>query len=142
VSSSDIVFDSWAILALIQDEPAAPAVEALLLECVHDERQHFITVVTFGEIWYTLARKTSSTIADQKLQEIVDTGIELVDANWTLTRSAADFKSRFRMSFADAYAAALTKDLGAELVTGDLEFKPADTEIRIHWLPRQRANAD
>ncbi len=51
-----------------------------------------------------------------------------------LADSAADFKARFRISLADAFAAALAKEKKAELVTGDLEFKPLESEIRINWL--------
>ena len=48
--------------------------------------------------------------------------------------TAADFKARFKMSLADAFAAALAKEKKAELVTGDPEFRPLHQEIKIHWL--------
>jgi ribonuclease VapC len=51
-----------------------------------------------------------------------------------LADTAADFKARFKMSLADAFAAALAKERRAELVTGDPEFKPLDGEIKIQWL--------
>ena len=38
------------------------------------------------------------------------------------------------MSLGDAFAAALAKERKAELVTGDLEFKALDGEIKIAWL--------
>jgi predicted nucleic acid-binding protein len=47
---------------------------------------------------------------------------------------AADFKARFKISLADAFAAALAKEKKAQLVTGDLEFKSLEKEIRISWL--------
>ena len=51
-----------------------------------------------------------------------------------LADSAADFKARFKLSLADAFAAGLAKEKKAELVTGDPEFKPVEQEIKIHWL--------
>jgi hypothetical protein len=48
--------------------------------------------------------------------------------------SAADFKASFKLSLPDAFAAALAREKKAELVTDDLEFKPLDQEIKIHWL--------
>jgi uncharacterized protein len=51
-----------------------------------------------------------------------------------LADSTADFKARFKLSLADAFAAALAKEKKAELVTGDPEFKSLDQEIKIHWL--------
>ena len=51
-----------------------------------------------------------------------------------LTGTAADFKARFKISLADAFAAALAREKKAELVTGDPEFKPFWKEIKINWL--------
>jgi predicted nucleic acid-binding protein len=51
-----------------------------------------------------------------------------------LPDTAADFKARFKISLADAFAAALAKEKKAELVTGDPEFKPLEKEIKINWL--------
>ena len=48
--------------------------------------------------------------------------------------TAADFKARFPMSLADAFAAALAKEKNAELVTGDPEFKAVEKEIKVAWL--------
>ncbi len=54
--------------------------------------------------------------------------------NRALADTAADFKARFRISLADAFAAALAKEKKAELVTGDPEFKALEKEIKIIWL--------
>jgi predicted nucleic acid-binding protein len=51
-----------------------------------------------------------------------------------LADTAADFKARFKISLADAFAAALAKEKKAELVTGDPEFKPLEKELKINWL--------
>ena len=52
----------------------------------------------------------------------------------TLADTAAVFKARFKISLADAFAAALAKEKKAELVTGDPEFKALEKEIKITWL--------
>jgi len=51
-----------------------------------------------------------------------------------LADTAADFKARFKMSLADAFAAALAKDKKAELITGDPQFKALEKQIKINWL--------
>jgi predicted nucleic acid-binding protein len=38
------------------------------------------------------------------------------------------------MSYADCFAAALSKQKNAELLTGDPEFKAVEKDIKIHWL--------
>jgi predicted nucleic acid-binding protein len=51
-----------------------------------------------------------------------------------LADTAADFKASFKLSLANASAAALAKEKKAQLVTGDPEFKPLVHEIKIHSL--------
>ena len=60
--------------------------------------------------------------------------IDFHSTNRALADTAADFKARFKMSLADAFAAALAKEKKAELVTGDPEFKALEKEIKINWL--------
>jgi predicted nucleic acid-binding protein len=60
--------------------------------------------------------------------------IELVDADLHLAKQAAIYKATHKMSYADAFAAALAKNKNAELVTGDAEFKAVEREIKINWL--------
>jgi len=60
--------------------------------------------------------------------------IEFHPADRRLADLAADFKARYKISLADAFAAALAKERKSELVTGDPEFKALEKEIKIHWL--------
>jgi len=130
-----IILDSWAVLAYLEDEPAADGVEAIMEEA-HDARIPLLmTVVNAGEVWYSVARSHSDEQADETvLKDIGDLGVTLVDVGWTLTRQAAAFKRRGRIAYADCYAAALAKQSDAPLVTGDPEFKPLGTEISILWV--------
>ena len=57
-----------------------------------------------------------------------------VDSDLVLVRQAAQFKARHKMSYADAFAAALAKTRKAELITGDREFKSLERDIKVHWL--------
>ena len=60
--------------------------------------------------------------------------IEFHTADRRLADVAAGFKARFKISLADAFAAALAKERKAELVTGDPEFRALEKEIKIRWL--------
>ena len=60
--------------------------------------------------------------------------IDIVDADWPLTRQAAAFKARGNIAYGDCFAAALAKNRKAELITGDPEFKALEGEIKISWL--------
>ena len=127
------VFDSWAILAYAQDEPAADQVENLLVDSAR-LNNGWISSMNLGEVWYTLARRRSRDLADQQLATLAEIGLARVDIDWPMVLQAASYKSRHKISYADAFAAALAKQRNAELVTGDPEFRTLASEISIHWL--------
>jgi predicted nucleic acid-binding protein len=129
------VLDSYALMAFFEDEPGADFVRGLIQKAVESDTSLLMSVVNLGEVWYSIARITSSEeTADQYIHEIKGMGIEIVDTDWTLTRQAAVFKCNGGISYADCFAAALAKLKKAELVTGDKEFKPLEGEIKIAWL--------
>jgi ribonuclease VapC len=129
-----LVFDSWAILAYVQAEPAGARVRSLLIEATEVRRSLWMTNINLGEVWYMLARRNSGAYASQQLAELGQICIERVDIDWPMVLEAADYKSRHKISYADAFAAALAKQRHAELVTGDREFRALESEIKIHWL--------
>jgi len=129
-----LVFDSWAILAYVQAEPAGARVRSLLIEVTEIRRSLWMTNINLGEVWYMLARRNSGAYASQQLAELNQIGIERVDIDWPTVLEAAEYKSRHKISYADAFAAALAKQRNAELVTGDREFQALESEIKIHWL--------
>jgi len=132
----EIVFDSWSVLAYFEDEPAGEKVANIIADAHENGIPTKMTVVNIGEVWYIIARGMSEAEADRSIAELRQLGIEFVDADWKLTREAAIFKSKNKMSFADCFAAALAKENKADLVTGDHEFKQVEGEIRIAWLQR------
>jgi ribonuclease VapC len=95
-----------------------------------------MSTINAGEVWYQIARQHSTAGADELVARLQRIGIEFVPAGWDLTRIAADFKARFRLAYADCFAAALAKLHRAELLTGDPEFRQLGKEVSIRWLPR------
>jgi len=128
------ILDAYALMAFFEDEPGADLVRDLIVKAEEGKIELVMSVVNLGEVWYSIARTNSPAVADQYIGEIDGMAIEVMDADWQLTRQAALFKVNGRISYADCYAAALAKVRSAELVTGDEEFKLLENEIRISWL--------
>jgi len=61
-------------------------------------------------------------------------GIEIIDVDMKLTQIAAQFKTKGGIAYADCFAAALSKQSKATLITGHREFKQLEKEIKINWL--------
>ncbi|MGB9428814.1 MAG: type II toxin-antitoxin system VapC family toxin [Gammaproteobacteria bacterium] len=129
-----IVLDSWAMLAYLEDEKSGQIVADLLSEAGEQATPVFMSVVNAGEVWYILAREVSETEADKAIHELRQLGIEFMAVEWELARVAGSFKARYRMSFADCFAAALAKSHKAELITGDKEFKQVESEVQVRWV--------
>lgn len=130
------VLDSHALLAFFQGEPAAPAVKKILLEGEAGRHKLLLTVVNWGEIYYTIMRRTSADMAETIAKEIAAMPVQLVsvDTDLQLVRQAARYKATGKLAYADAFAAALAKLRNAELVTGDPDFKAVDGEVKVGWL--------
>ena len=130
------VLDSWALMAFFNDAATADEVERLLQRAAAGRHKLLLSVVNWGEIYYSIMRTDGQAAAEQKAREIAALPIEItgVGEDLLLVRQAAIFKADHRLSYADAFAAALAKTRKAELVTGDIEFKQVEDEIKIGWL--------
>lgn len=128
------VFDSWALLAFLEDEPSAGKVEDLIARANEAHGRLFMSGINLGEIWYSLARSRSEKAADQAVVEITNLGFKRVDPDWSMIRAAASFKARFRLAYADCFAVALAKDRQCPVVTGDPEFKQLEQEVQVFWV--------
>jgi predicted nucleic acid-binding protein len=132
--SKALVLDSWAVLAYLGGEASSQEVADLIAGAHEDRMPMYMCSVNAGEVWYIMAREASEAEADKAVADLALLGIELIDADWPLTRIAGTFKARHKMSYADCFAAALAKDRRSDLVTGDKEFKQVEGKIGIRWL--------
>ena len=132
--SKALVLDSWAALAYLGGEASSQAIADLIAGAHEDRTPMYMSTVNAGEVWYVLAREISEARADEAVADLTGLGVELIDADWPLTRTAATFKARYKMSYADCFAAALAKDRKSDLVSGDKEFKQVNGDVGIRWL--------
>ena len=128
------VLDSFALIAYFRDEPGAEVVESLLVNAAKKDNPLHMTDVNYAEVRYSIAKKDGIEAWEQAVKILEGLPIEFHPTNRAMADTAADFKSRFKMSLADAFAAALAKDKKAELVTGDPEFRALEKEIKVLWL--------
>jgi ribonuclease VapC len=128
------VLDSHALLMLLLDEPGAETVSLLLEKASQRDQPVHMTEVNYAEVQYTVRRRDGDAAWAAIANELKAAPIEFHPADRRLADVAADLKTRHRISLADAFAAALAKERKTELVTGDLEFKPLEDEIKIKWL--------
>ena len=129
------VFDSYAILAFLEDETAAGEVEKILREVENGRARGFLSIINWGEIYYITLREQGQNIAENVIELLDNYPLRLIESDRSLTLAAARFKGKYRIAYADCFAAALTVQHNAILLTGDPEFKALENEIKIAWLP-------
>ncbi|MCP4662250.1 MAG: type II toxin-antitoxin system VapC family toxin [bacterium] len=118
------VFDACAVIALLQEEPGAAAVEALLEDESH---RCLIHVLNVCEIYYDLFRRDGEEIAAGVEEYLTGYGFKLNDTmSSELWQAAGKLKAQWRrVSLADCFALALAIQKKAPLVTSDHhEFDP------------------
>ncbi len=126
------ILDSYALIAFFRGEEGA--VKELLHKAADADRPVHMTEVNYAEVKYTLLKKDGAEAWRQAADVLRSLPVEFHPVLRPLADSAADFKVRFKISLADAFAAALAKEMKAELVTGDPQFKALEKEIKIVWL--------
>jgi predicted nucleic acid-binding protein len=128
------VLDTFAVIALVQDEPGAERVECLLAAAGSGEAAIHMCSVNVAEVLYTLWRRGDELPARAKVAELSLAGIRMHDADLSLCLQAGALKAQHPIALADCFAAALAQHLDATLVTGDPEFKQVEDVVRIEWL--------
>ncbi len=129
-----LVFDSWSIIAYLEDEPSGQKIADIIASAHDEEIPVCMSVINAGEVWYIIAREISEEEANSSINQLRELRIQFKDIDWDLTQEAAKFKSQHKMSYADCYAGALAKSMKADLVTGDNEFKAIEDAINILWV--------
>jgi ribonuclease VapC len=128
------VLDSFALIAYFRDEPGAQIMEEMLVTAGKKDSPLLMTDVNYAEVKYSIVKKDGAEAWAEAAKVLQGLPIDFHSTTRTLADTAADFKARFKLSLADAFAAALAKEKRAELVTGDPEFKRLEREIKVHWL--------
>lgn len=128
------VLDAFALFALIQKEDGEKRVAELLDQAQQGRLSLYLSLINWGEILYTIRREQGAELADEMIHDLDNGPILLAEVNRARVEAAAHIKSRYAVSYGDAFAIALAQELGATVVTGDREFKAVEQAVPVLWL--------
>ncbi len=131
---SNYVLDSYALLAFFNNEKGVEIVRELLLGAAKNRLLLYLLNINLGEILYIVERELDINSAQLALTRIKEMPIQILYADLEITLKAAHLKANYPVSYADAFAAALTVLKGSVLVTGDKDFSKLDHLIQLLWL--------
>ena len=122
------VLDANALYRFLMEQPGAEVVERLFLRARDSGTTLLMSVVNWGEVYYALAVRKSFKEAQLVMAQVRLLPLKIVVADETLTESAAQLKSGYKLPYADCFAAAVAGRSNV-LVTADVkDFK------KVAWL--------
>ncbi len=128
-----VVFDSYALLDLLEDGEGARVV-ADLLAGSGESAQIYLSEISLGEVYYILLRRHGVKAAEEVVEYVqLEESLALVTADWERIRRAAEYKAKGGLSYTDCFVLALALEENASIVTGDPEIIRAagNRELKI-----------
>jgi ribonuclease VapC len=128
------VLDSSALMTFFEDRAGADKVEELLAKAAEAKRPLAMSVVNWGEVYYSVWRARGEKAAEAKLREIAQLPIEIVGVDMELGKLAASLKAQHNLPYADCFAATLAQARKAALITSDKDFESMGAGLKIFWV--------
>ena len=130
------VLDSYALLAYFRNEEGGEKVEQLLNDAVADKLELHMTCINAGEVNLMAIRKDGADKAALVWKALQQFPFHIIDVDLGFTFKAASLKAKYRLSFADAFAAVLSITKKGTLIPGDKEFDSlvGETNFKVKYL--------
>ncbi len=131
---SAYVLDTFALLAYFNAEPGGAQVKNLIQSASTKQATLYISQINLGELYYIVFRKRGLQKAQETLQTLRELPVVFCEATEIRILAAAELKAQYPISYADAFAAALSIERNAILVSGDPEFSTLAPAVTMLWL--------
>jgi uncharacterized protein len=128
-----IVLDASALMTFFENRSGAEKVQDLIRLGVEGKRQLLMSVVNWGEVYYSTWRTRGPGVARKVIEDIAQLPLQIVHADLDLTRTAAELRSEHKLGYTDCFAAALAVARKASLATGDKDFASVEKKLEILW---------
>jgi predicted nucleic acid-binding protein len=128
------ILDANALYRFLIGGPGAEIVAKLLREARDSEQPLRMSVVNWGEVYYTIARVKGFDETAKIIERVKMLPIQVVDADEPVTTRAARLKAAYGLPYADCFAAAITGP-GEILITSDVKDFRKIPQLKILPLP-------
>jgi predicted nucleic acid-binding protein len=132
------VLDANALYRFLTGGPGADVVSRLFQEGRDAEQPLRMSVVNWGEVYYTIARAQGFSETGKIMDRVKILPLTIQDADESVTARAARLKAGHGLPYADCFAAA-TAGAGDVLVTSDAKDFRKIPALHILALPEHKA---
>jgi predicted nucleic acid-binding protein len=133
----DYVLDANAVVRYFEVGKAAGGekVRNLFEQAERNQARLFMSVINMGEVLYILLKYLGEERALHYIQALQHS-VTMVEADARQTIEAAMLKHRYKLGYADSFAAALALASKATLVSADPSFEKIDKSLKWMRLPK------
>lgn len=128
------VFDASALFTFLQKKPGALRVSHILKDAMRGNARILMSAVNYGEVYGRILRDHGLDQALATMRAVGPLPVEILDATSQRAFQASDVKARYKLYYVDSFAAALTLEHKATLVTSDSDFRKLGHAFSVVWL--------
>jgi ribonuclease VapC len=129
------VLDANALVRYVRGIEGAEKVRAILQQSERGLAFISMSVINLGEAYYILMRYLGEPVAAKTVSTLRQV-VSFIPAGLDETIAAAGIKEKFKMGYADSFAAALAIRMNATLVSADPVFEKLGKSIKLLKLPK------
>jgi predicted nucleic acid-binding protein len=129
-----IVLDSFALVAFYHKEGGWQKVQKTLYDLAASGQKALLSVINWGEFYYTIKRRVGKRKAEGALALLAQLPVEILPADIDLVKEAAEIKSDYPVSYADAFCIATAQRFQGRVFTNDPEFTSVADIVPVVWL--------
>jgi predicted nucleic acid-binding protein len=128
------VLDASALFAFLQNTSAGPKVNELLKQATRGNARILMSAVNYGEVYGRILRDHGVNQALTSIYAINPLPIEVLEVTSLRAIQAANVKAKYKLYYADSFAAALAIEHKSTLVTSDSDFRKLGSRFPLLWL--------
>ena len=133
---SELLVDSWPVMEWLKGrQPAAAKFRELIERTLAGETALSMSRMNYGEVIYSIRKDLPPHLREQALAAFLQMPMHFYSVDDQLVDEAAALKAVYKISYADAFAAALALRLNVPVVTGDPDFiKLSPIGLQLYWV--------
>jgi len=132
--NSTIVLDSFALVSFFHKELGWEKMQKVFYELSSSRQKALLSLINWGEFYYIIKRKVGKRKAEEALVLLEQLPVTILSVDERLVKEAAEIKSDYAVSYADAFCIATAQRSNGQILTNDPEFKLVKHIVTVVWL--------
>jgi len=108
--------------------------QKVFYELSSSRQKALLSLINWGEFYYIIKRRVGKRKAEEALVLLEQLPVTILSVDERLVKEAAEVKSDYAVSYADAFCIATAQRSNGQILTNDPEFKLVKHIVTVVWL--------